>query len=452
MRSRKIRVLLTLIVCSWHTGISYAQAEWTVLIFAQANNSLHNFAHKNFNDMATFGSNKKLNLLVQWHQPKHEGTWRYKINKGKLNLEQCIKTPTDGSNVKDLVGSMQWAVQNYPAKKYCLILWNHGLGIIDPVWGNTSMRINPHALRESPRIQLAGITQPELQAQNLDLQLSSTQDNIATMNTLHHRGILFNERTKTYMNNQQLSKALSEIKHKVLKNKKIDLLGMDACLMAMVEIGYQIRNYANYLVASQEVELAYGWNYKTLTASLHSATLSPVQLAQSIVTSYESLYKKQIQFYTQSAIDLTKINDLKTTIDNVITSFASCALADPQGFKTMLKKARNSCLRFSTASYIDLHSFFDETLKQAGITYERNKNINKNQKLKNAVKELKQSLQIGKAMIEDTVIAHTAGRYYTRARGLSIYFPVKNIDRSYGRTEFASDSLWYSFLQNILGR
>src|SRR3972149_5184838 len=78
-------------------------AEWTILIYAQAKNSLSSFAHKNFHDMSLVGSNKDLNLLVQWYQPDQQGVWRYKIEKGRLDLDVCLSTATDGNSSQDLV-------------------------------------------------------------------------------------------------------------------------------------------------------------------------------------------------------------------------------------------------------------------------------------------------------------------------------------------------------------
>jgi hypothetical protein len=45
-------------------------AEWTVMIYAQADPILNNFALRNFHAISTIGSNEKLNVIVQWNQPQ----------------------------------------------------------------------------------------------------------------------------------------------------------------------------------------------------------------------------------------------------------------------------------------------------------------------------------------------------------------------------------------------
>lgn len=421
------------------------QAEWTMLIYAQANNSLSKFAHRNFADMATIGSNRNLNVLVQWYQPGQQGIWRYQINKGRMDLDECITQPTDGNKAQDLVDSMEWAVKKYPAKKYCLILWNHGMGIVDPLWGNSIQMIQPKMMKNNPRIQIAGLTQAApAQPKFQKIEKKAAKN--------HHRGILFNENSRTYMTNQVLSQALEEIKTRVLNNRKIDLLGMDACLMAMIEVGYQVRNYASYMVGSQEVELASGWAYQPLLQKLTTASLTPAQFAQEIVTNYQNLYKNKIQFYTQSAIDLEKIALLKDSIDAVVHDIVVCKELDPANFAGIIKKARNNCIQFSTQSYIDLHSFFSEVLSQVTTTYANRAQAKRLHPLTDATAKLKESLTLSMQILDSVVIANTSGRYLSNVKGLSIYYPQTGtgIDNSYGKTEFAQDSSWHIFLQKIL--
>ncbi len=441
--SAKIYFLL----CNFLIGFSTLAAipEWTALIYVQANNNLSPFALKNFNDMISVGSNDTVTNLVQWYQPGQPGTWRYKIEKGKMVLEECNAAPADGSSAHDLVEAMQWATTKHPARKYSLVLWDHGIGIIDPVWGNHRpwnskdiLGIDPDMVKNNPRIQINGITIQNLE----DLTLSTTLECLDTITTeTLQRGILFNEQSKTYMDNQNLAQALKDISTKVLKGKKLDLLGMDACLMAMVEISYLAHNYASILIASQEVELANGWNYAAFIQTLSSKNASPELIAQGIVKSYEQYYKNRVQFYTQSAINLDFMELLKDNIDSVIYGIRACQGIDITG---LAKKARRSCLQLSSANYIDLYSFYADfyhQLSTASQTFARTK----------TVEDLKSNLVLGMNLIEQAVIANTAGKNLARAKGLSIYFPLRSIDHSYPKTEFARDCQWYGFIRELCG-
>lgn len=416
-------------------------AEWTFLVYVQANNSLCPFAQKNFTDMASIASHKDLNILVQWHDPNHNGVWRYKITGGKMVLDMHLPVNIDGNAAKDLVDSMNWAVTKFPSKKYALILWNHGIGILDPVWGTQSMGFTSSTITAAnPRIQIEGLTY---------LEEGPKKTTKKALLKREHRGILFNERTKTYMNNQTLSSALSAIKTTVLKNKKIDLIGMDACLMAMTEVCYQIRNYADYFVGSQEVELAFGWGYAPVIQRF-IGNPSPQEAAAGIVQSYENMYRNKINFYTQSAIDLKLMDELRDSINLVVTKLTACRDLDQRRTALMLKQARTQALQFSTSSYVDLHSFFQELLKSMQVNF--TKGTLRTPELEGAVANLKNAVDIASKYIEQSVIANAAGKSLSRARGLSIYFPTNGpIEQSYMYTDFASDCGWNNLLLMMHG-
>lgn len=421
-------------------GSVCAEADWTFLVYVQANNSLCPFAQKNFNDMASIGSSKDLNILVQWHDPNHNGVWRYKIVAGKMELDMHLPVNIDGNAAKDLVDSMNWAVSKYAAKKYALIFWNHGIGILDPAWGDQAMGfMRSDATLNNPRAMIEGLTYIEQEPKKANAPARQLPLKGG------HRGILFNERTKTYMNNQTLSTALSAIKTTVLNNKKIDLIGMDACLMAMTEVCYQIRNYADYFVGSQEVELAFGWGYAPVVQQFVGKP-SPQEAAKGIVTSYENLYKQKINFYTQSAVDLGLMNDLKESINLVVQKLMACRDIDQRKVVATLKQARQQTLQFSTTSYVDLHSFFQELQRSitANLT---GKSPARDGVFANTVEELKNAVDIATKFLTQAVVANASGKGLARARGLSIYYPDHGpIDQSYMYTDFVADCGWNNLL------
>lgn len=440
--------LFNLTLCIIFLGVTLqlnAVTEWTNLVYVQAKNNLSPFAMKNFSDMASIGSNENMTTLVQWFQPGQQGVWRYKVEKGKMILDECNPADTDGNSANDLVDCMRWAVSKFPSKKYSLVLWDHGIGILDPLWGRHTQRdsgpapivINTEMFANNPRIQIDGIT--------TDSTMTFTKQIDSTFSTSAPRGILFNEHSRTYMTNQSLAQALSDIKTKVLGNKKIDLLGMDACLMAMVEVGYLARNYAEVFVASQEVELAHGWDYAATSQIFSTKNISAIQVAQGIVKCYESYYKSKIPFYTQSAMNLTLMSSLKESIDRFVTAFRACQQQDSGASIDLVRAARRSCLQFSTTNYIDLHTFFVELNNY--IANMKNVALQRS----TAFYALKNEINAGLRLIEQTVIASAAGTNLARAKGLSIYFPQGRVDASYPRTEFAQDCLWYGFIKELCG-
>lgn len=434
-----------------------AKPNWTMLVFVQANNNLSSFAMQNFNDMAMIGSTENLTTLVQWYQPNKPGIWRYKIELGRMVLDECIGTNdphADGTTTNELVDAMRWAVNKYPANQYSLVLWNHGIGIIDPVWGKMRpwqvhqprLGLAQEIVRDNQRIQLVNL------AEAVDTPLAGLTDNTATTTCClldyvisDTRGILFNEQSRRYMDNASLCSALTTIKTDVLNNQKIDLLGMDACLMAMLEVGYLAKDAAKILVASQEVELARGWNWLEVVTMMNVAKTTPSSIGEAIVSSFETLYKNRIPFYTQSAINLDGMDPIRESIDAVINTYNQCKTDNKTKMHDIIRKARHSCQRFSSQNYIDLHSFLAEIQKHL----EEQLEAGSIKKLR-VYNDLQAAITICQNRIESTVIASVAGQNLARARGLSIYFPAGRIDESYPLTAFAQESQWHNFLKDFL--
>ncbi|MCK4265112.1 hypothetical protein KAW80_02015 [Candidatus Babeliales bacterium] len=435
-------------------------ADWTFIIYIQANNDLSQFAIRNLKEMARVGSNSKLNILAQVDKPKQKGIWRYIINKEKIELSEHISE--SGDCVKDMVGGAKWAFKKFPSKFTGAIWWNHGSGILDPVsWAAGATRFANNIVKEP-------------------------------INT-NHKGIFFNYISKTYMNNQQQLQALKEIKEKVLGGRKIDILGMDACLMAMVEVAYQVKNYARFFVASEEVASALGMQYRDFLQHAVNG-LSPSDLSRYMVEGFANFYGNKIQWYTQSAIDLDKINLLKAGIDQILFDIENCKTKF--GFssvKNIVKSARKASLEFNIPCYIDLHSFLTELDKRvssgafrlAAIKSSpmddmeqltspdlfREDKIDDKKAISNfeerddlqyvvksqgefeelEVKRLKTSLLNTIKLLEGMVVANVSGDGVSRAKGLSIYFPAEyGIDASYIKTEFAKESSWIKFLIEML--
>src|SRR5271157_1859487 len=105
-------------------------AAWTMLVYMAADNSLASFASYNIKDMsAGLASTDGTNILVQWDQPNNNITWRYKVTPGGTVDVGSLNSEMGYNPANELVASMKWATQNYPANNYALVLWNHGSGI-----------------------------------------------------------------------------------------------------------------------------------------------------------------------------------------------------------------------------------------------------------------------------------------------------------------------------------
>ena len=60
--------------------------------------------------------------------------------------------------------------------------------------------------------------------------------------------ILLDDNAKDFLDNQEMKQVLANTAK--LLGRKLDILGMDVCLMSMAEVGYQILNSVDYIRAS----------------------------------------------------------------------------------------------------------------------------------------------------------------------------------------------------------
>src|SRR5260370_38313815 len=106
--------------------------EWTVMIYFAADNDLTPFALTNFDQIQQIGSSQQVHILVQIDTsfPGFRKRLFVPIGGGEgtpLDLEQ-INT----GSVAAFVDFVRWGInQGHKAKRYLIVLWGHGLGVVD---------------------------------------------------------------------------------------------------------------------------------------------------------------------------------------------------------------------------------------------------------------------------------------------------------------------------------
>ena len=66
----------------------------------------------------------------------------------------------------------------------------------------------------------------------------------------------------------------------------LDLIGFDACLMATYEAAAHMQYYADFMVASEELEPSLGWNYAWLNALGENPALDAQGIGVAIADAY----------------------------------------------------------------------------------------------------------------------------------------------------------------------
>jgi hypothetical protein len=282
-------------------------------------------------------------------------------------------------------------VQNYPADRYLLVLWNHGSGWLDVdaysiVRALDGVKRNAPIFRNTPR-KLAG---PD-----------------------GTRPIAFDDSSMDFLDTSDLREAFTDAQ--TVTGVRLDVIGMDACLMAMIEGDRELAPFFDYCVASQEVEPMNGWPYAPILAALDARPqMAPGDVARLIVEEYAKSYGGTTRAgptATQAAVVLKQT--VKT--EALCKALVDAVLANQYPtLRKLVQTAAGKALSFQDPGYRDLGDFAAQLAKAtAASDY---------QDVATAAQALADHLQARSA--ETPVMAVGFVDSYARATGMSVYLPV----------------------------
>lgn len=415
------------------------KSDWTFIVYMAADNDLDYFARRNIEEMRTIGSNNNVSIVLQLDRyGAHENTKRlyvtkealYQMNAHDITAQQKLNS----GSAQTLIDCCKWAIEDYPANHYALILWNHGTGILDAIRSRT---INASELFSF---------NPTNHMLELDRSIGFFDFIEIKTKEKESRGVCFSDTYGSYLTNQKLDYALKTICKESLNGKKLDVIAFDACLMAMIEVGNLVSPYADFMVSSQEVELGTGWPYHKVLAPFTKKSLSPLEFSKHIVEVYKKNYEFITKDFTQSVIDLNQLGPLLQTIDTIAQLLLKALLCEKNysvSQAILASRSKRMCTYFSEPTYVDLHHLF--TNLENALSF-----ISLEKGNEQILVDLNLSLRKACKLIEKVVVANATGSNLKKAKGLSIYFPSRYIEPSYEQIPFVQTTKWGEFLNFIL--
>ncbi|MCQ2565233.1 MAG: clostripain-related cysteine peptidase [Clostridia bacterium] len=250
-------------------------------------------------EMANATISDKVNIIVytggasKWNNSiiSSKTNQIYKVEQGglkQLSKDEGSKCMTDPAT---LTGFINYCVKNYKADRYDLIFWDHGGG------------------------SLTGYGYDEKFTSKGSMGLSGINQ------ALNNAGI------------------------------KFDFVGFDACLMATAETGLMLSNYADYMIASEEVEAGYGWYYTNWITNLSKNTSMPtIEIGQKIVDDFVDSCAQKVPSQ-KATLSLTDLAELAATLPAELVDFATSTtelIKDSNTYATV-SNARSSCREYSTS-------------------------------------------------------------------------------------------------------
>ena len=423
------------------------EKNWTILVYMAGDNNLDAAGVVDLMEMKQVGSTNLMNVIVQFdRQGKDTATKRYQIRKGGTLANDVVASlgETNMGDPNVLEDFVTWGAKNYPAKHYLLVLWNHGAGWDDSnlyegdVFSDTTPPVSrKKKLLASGRTVARGIKPlPFMQTRAALSHNSRALFRTSVEKAMKSRAIAFDDQAQDFLDNIELKQVMTRIK-KGLK-RSIDILGMDACLMSMTEVVYQIRDTANYSVASEETEPGEGWPYdRILKALAADPGMTPENFSKLIVTQYIDSYKSGDNV-TQSAVRFANLNALTGAISNLGESLLK-TIADPSQCVAIMT-ARAKVQKYSRpydeyCDLLDLCSLLEISSTDGQV--------------RTACGAVKTSV------MDAIVVSGCKGSAVSKSHGLSIYFPKHRLSPLYKTLDFTKASAWDKFLEayiSCLGR
>jgi hypothetical protein len=408
------------------------------MIYLAGDNNLDGAAVVDLSEMKTVGSTDQVNIVAELDRAgSKRKTNRYYLRRGTTLAKDVVQVlgETNMGDPKVLEDFVTRASKNYPAERYILVIWNHGAGWDDAnlYQGDVFSGATPPVVRGKATVAKASGRARGLKTVHL-AQARAGFHRVrralfagTVRKAITSRAIAFDDQAQDFLDNVELKRVLTRIK-KILK-RKLDVLGMDACLMSMAEVAYQVRGAATHLVGSEETEPGDGWPYdRILKALAAKPDMANAEVASAIVTQYLASYRPN-DGVTQAATDLGQLAGVANAVDGLGKALTG-ALGD-SAMREKIVSARIQAQEYSApyddyCDLTDLCSLLTHHLARTDIT-----------KACDAVKAA-----VDSAVIEDGA----KGSSVANSHGMSIYFPKRKVSPLYKTLDFAKKNAWAGFI------
>ncbi len=339
-----IAVVIGLGSCLFNVGSANSSASYKNAVYIYLCGSTletkNSIASKNITEMLESNISNDTAVIIEtggtrkWrgHDIPENSLVRYRVQNGQL-VELSREDDANMGEANTLTSFLNFCNENYKAENTTLVFWNHGAGSVKGV-----------CLDENHGLD--GLTPTEI--------------------------------------NQAFDKV----------DAHFNTVCFDACLMANYETARVVSEHANTMIASQELEPAAGWNYKTLVESAGSKGF-----ASNLLSAYKTrCEEKGKRLWTLSAIDLTKFAHVESAFDSFCTDVLS-------------KRAEENNLQAVTNSAIDAMSFGEQNSKSDLIDLSQFADALGYKSLTDAIKSCTQTVN---------------GEDRQGASGVSIFFPLSS--------------------------
>jgi hypothetical protein len=266
-------------------------ANTTILVYIVGSNleSDGGAATNNIQQMEQIGSTANMNVVIETGGADKPGWLTVKrqfVQKGSVIVLSDLGS-INMANTSTIQDFVTWGINNFPAKKYLLVFWDHGGGPNggfggDENFNNASTPIN----------QLIAAVQGAL---------SST-------------------------------------------GATLELIGFDTCLLGSAEFAAGLSSLSHYFVGSEDLEPGLGWQYNTFLNYVNSnPNATGLDIGKVIVDGFTA--QNAGDTTTQSVLDLSQMPNLVNSINEFSTALSPYVNSNIANWKKVAQS------RYKTADY-----------------------------------------------------------------------------------------------------
>lgn len=381
--------------------------EWAFLIYSCGHNPSNDLSTALYNQLKGFenaGIGRSAYMVAQiapTNKVLYGLTTRFALENDRL---AAVKTITgrsvDTGDTSEIMNFYNWAAAAYPAEHYALFISGHGSGAISILYPD------------------GGLKAPG-------------------------RVIAYDDTARDSLNLPKLSEVYRSLVSQI--GKKIDIIVYDSCVMQMFEVAYQLKDFADYYVASQAALAGEGIDMLEFSKKFNSnADHSALSVSKMLTDAYVDSPGRSNSHLTMSVTKLSMCSQVKTLIDSFADGLEEIRKdSDASAFL----QAVYGVQRFGSLDYNDYTGCYADLFDFAQLI---DKYIDPG-KAKSAATALIQ-IENEKSFV---VYNRNKGDYFKGADGISIFIARRSADwinSNYTRSQyryfsdFGRDSKWYDFL------
>ena len=226
----------------------------TIMVYFNAENNIYNAADTDLNEIVNGSRNlaSDCNLFVYFDDLNNPVL--YRIKNGNKEAIKTYSPDIDSSDPDNMLSVFQTMIAMSPSDEYATVFWGHGDGPI--IANGTSSSSN-----------------------TLDIDFSANEAN--TYGADYNSNDATKSSNATFIDIPQLAKVMKQ-----LPIPQQEFIFFDACCMQSVEVAYELRNCAKYIIGATCETPAFGAPYSTTTRLLGLSDTESA--AKAIVNEYQN--------------------------------------------------------------------------------------------------------------------------------------------------------------------